>query len=105
MKEMAADPAIKSTCLLNALTARREADRSGAFEAVMSNPRGQLAEAAAANIFFVKKGVLMTPALSAGILPGITRDLVIGRAGLRIPLLGYVKIISGAALNSVTGGK
>ena len=35
----------------------------------------------------------------------ITRDLVIGRAGLRIPLLGYVKIISVAVLNSLTGGK
>lgn len=76
----AADPAIKSTCLLNALTARREADRTGAFEAVMCNPRGELAEAVAANIFFVRRGVLMTPALSAGILPGITRDLVISLA-------------------------
>ena len=79
---MAADPAIKSTCLLNALTARREADRTGAFEAVMANPQGFLAEAIAANIFFVRKGILYTPALAAGILPGITRDLVISLARL-----------------------
>ena len=83
----AADPAIKSICLLNALTARREADRAGAFEAVMANPQGYLAEAIAANIFFVRRGKLFTPALSAGILPGITRDLVIALARRsRIPV-------------------
>lgn len=76
----ASDPAIKSTCLLNSLTARREADRTGAFEAVMSNPQGFLAEASAANIFYVRRGVLFTPSLSTGILPGITRNLVIALA-------------------------
>jgi len=83
----AADPAIKSTCLLNALTARREVDRTGVFEAVMVNPQGFLAEAVAANIFMVKSGILFTPSLSAGILPGITRDLVMSlarHAGIRV---------------------
>lgn len=85
--QRASDPAIKSLCLLNALTARREADRFGVFEAVMANPKGFLAEAIAANIFFVRRGTLFTPALSAGILPGITRDLVISLARRsRIPV-------------------
>ena len=76
----ASDPAIKSICLLNSLTARREADRTGAFEAVMANPQGYLAEAAAANVFFARKGAIFTPSLSVGILPGITRDLVLALA-------------------------
>lgn len=77
----ALDPAIKSLNLLNNLLATREARRAGAREAIMLNPQGFVAEAAAANVFFVRRGVLLTPALTVGILAGITRDLVIELAG------------------------
>ncbi len=83
----AADPAIKTTSMLNLILARREADRAGAYEAVMLNPVGLVAEAISANVFFVKRGILFTPALSVGILAGITRTQVIGlarRAGMRV---------------------
>jgi branched-chain amino acid aminotransferase len=76
----ALDPAIKSLNLLNAFLAVKEARRHGAREAIMLNTTGRVAEAAAANVFFVRRGVLCTPALESGILPGITRDLVLDLA-------------------------
>ena len=72
----ALDPAIKSCNLINNILAIREAQGRGAFEAVMLNDRGQVAECAASNLFIVSGGRVITPPLSAGILPGITRAAV-----------------------------
>ena len=72
----ALDPAIKSSNLLNNLLATMEAQRAGAFEAILLNERGELAEGAGSNVFVGKRGVLRTPPLEAGLLAGITRDLV-----------------------------
>jgi len=76
----ALDPAIKSCNLLNNILAVREAQARGALEAVLLNERGEIAEGASSNIFIVKQGVALTPPLSAGILPGITRDVILERA-------------------------
>ncbi len=76
----ALDPAIKSINLLNNFLAIQEARRAGAREAILLNPRGMVAEAALANVFFVRRGVLCTPALHTGVLAGITRGLVIDLA-------------------------
>jgi branched-chain amino acid aminotransferase len=76
----AVDPAIKASSLLNNLLAAREAARAGVREAIMLNPAGYVAEAASANIFWVRSGVLCTPDLECGILPGITRELVLDLA-------------------------
>jgi branched-chain amino acid aminotransferase len=76
----AQDPAIKATSLLNTLLALREARRAGAREAILLAPDGRLAEAASANLFFVRGGTLHTPALESGILAGVTRALVLDLA-------------------------
>ncbi len=73
----ALDPAIKSLNLANNLLAKREAQKRRADDAVFLNSAGCVTEAIAANVFFVKRGVLCTPALNTGILPGVTRQLVI----------------------------
>ncbi|MFQ5790031.1 MAG: aminotransferase class IV [Acidobacteriota bacterium] len=73
-------PHIKSSNLLNNLLALREADACGAEEALMLNYRGELAEGSRTNVFIVKDGVAKTPSLDAGILAGVTRDLVISVA-------------------------
>jgi branched-chain amino acid aminotransferase len=73
----ALDPAIKSCNLLNNLLATREARARGAFEAVLLNAAGDVAEGAGSNVFAVKAGVARTPPLSAGILAGITRQVVL----------------------------
>jgi len=85
----AVDPAMKASSLLNNLFAARAAARAGAREAIMLNPAGFVAEAASANVFWVKSGVLCTPALECGILAGITRNLVLDLARrLGIPVRG-----------------
>ncbi len=76
----AVDPAIKATSLLNNILASREAAGRGARQAILLNPAGEVAEAASANIFWVRRGVLTTPSLAAGILPGVTRAVVLDLA-------------------------
>ena len=62
---------------LNSILAVAEAEEKGADEAVMLTLDGAIAEASRANIFFVKDSALWTPSLDAGILPGITRAVVL----------------------------
>jgi branched-chain amino acid aminotransferase len=61
---------------INSVVAKLEAIHRGFDEALMLNADGEVAEGTGENIFMVKKGVLYTPPLSAGILEGITRDSV-----------------------------
>ena len=83
----ALDPAIKSCNLINNILAVQEAQAKGAFEPIMLNEIGEIAESASANVFMVKDGTLLTPPLDAGILPGVTRHLVLELArGLALPL-------------------
>jgi branched-chain amino acid aminotransferase len=80
-------PLIKSNNLLNSALAMQEAVRRGAFEAIMRNYRGELAECSTANLFVVQKGVALTPPLNAGLLPGITREFIFeigARAGVLV---------------------
>ena len=53
-----------------------KAVRRGAFEGIMRNYRGELAECSTANLFIVKDGAALTPPLEAGLLPGITREFL-----------------------------
>lgn len=70
------NPLIKSNNLLNNALAMQEAVRRGAFEGVMRNYRGELAECTTANLFVVRDGVALTPPLDAGLLAGITREFL-----------------------------
>ncbi len=70
------DPAVKSLNYLNSVLAKREARLRGADEALLLNASGMVAEAAVANVFMVRDGVLSTPPVSDGALPGITRASV-----------------------------
>jgi branched-chain amino acid aminotransferase len=71
---------IKSLSYLDNVLARRQARDAGADEALMLNTKGELACAAAANLFWVRSGRLYTPALECGVLDGIMRGLVIEAA-------------------------
>jgi len=73
----ALDPAIKSNNLLNNILAVREGQARGAVETILLNDLGEVAEGASSNVFVVKAGQASTPPLAAGILPGITRRLVL----------------------------
>jgi branched-chain amino acid aminotransferase len=70
------NPRIKSNNLINNALAMQEAFRRGAFEGVMRNYKGELAECTQSNLFIVKNGIALTPPLDAGLLPGITREFL-----------------------------
>src|SRR5581483_4412659 len=67
------NPLIKSNNLLNNALAMQQAFKRGAFEGIMRNYRGELAECTQSNLFIVKDGRALTPPVDAGLLPGITR--------------------------------
>ena len=68
---------LKSANYLNNVLARREAKAAGADEAVLLNERGLLCEGSTGNVFLLYRGVLVTPNVESGCLPGITRQAVI----------------------------
>jgi branched-chain amino acid aminotransferase len=53
-----------------------EARRLGFAEGIGLSPDGNLSEGSGENLFLVKDGVLMTPALAHSVLSGLTRDTV-----------------------------
>ena len=72
---------VKSTNCLDSVLARIEAGQRGADEALLANVAGRIAEATAANLFAVIDGVLATPPVADGALPGIMRAELIDRLG------------------------
>jgi branched-chain amino acid aminotransferase len=74
---LALDPAIKGTNFLNNILAKIESLKRGAYEGIMLNWKGYVAEGTISNIAVVRKGVLYTPHKDTGILEGVTRDLVL----------------------------
>lgn len=68
---------IKSLNFMNYILARFEARDKGFDEAILVNSKGHVAEAATSNIFMVKGNAIITPSLDSGILPGITRSVII----------------------------
>lgn len=73
----ALSPRIKSLNYLNNIMAKIEATKAGCLEALMLNHKGEVSECTADNIFIVRDGKLMTPPTDAGILEGVTRDVVL----------------------------
>ena len=70
-------PTAKATgAYINASMAKLEATQAGFDEAIMLNPHGRVAEATGQNLFVVRGGELLTPPISDGPLPGITRESV-----------------------------
>ncbi len=73
----ALSPRIKSLNYLNNIMAKIEGQQAGCVEALMLNHKGEVAECTGDNIFLIRRGELYTPPLDAGILGGITRDVVL----------------------------
>jgi branched-chain amino acid aminotransferase len=61
---------------VNSSLAKVEALKAGYDEAIMLAPNGLVAECTGENIFCVRKGIILTPPLSAGALEGITQNSV-----------------------------
>lgn len=70
---------IKTLSTLDSLLARQEAIRRGADDAVLLNSLGRVAQASAANLFFLFGEEIVTPPVDEGALPGIRRELALER--------------------------
>jgi len=69
---------LKSLNFLENVLGRLEAAARGADEGIFLNLRGEVAEGTISNLFLVFPGnLIITPPLESGILPGITREIVI----------------------------
>jgi branched-chain amino acid aminotransferase len=79
----AVPPPVKSLNYLNNILAKIECVDAGVLEAIMLNVDGLVAECTGDNVFIVRQGRLQTPSSEAGILPGITRAVVMRLAGER----------------------
>lgn len=80
-------PHVKAVSYLVSLTARRRAREAGAHEALLTTPDARVLEAAAANVFAVVDGGLVTPPVREGLLAGVTRGVVLevaARLGLPV---------------------
>lgn len=77
--DLRVDPlhALKSLNALSNHRAKQSAVAVGFDEAVFFDPRQRVLEGATTNVFVVKDGVVRTPPLSSGILPGVMRAAIL----------------------------
>jgi branched-chain amino acid aminotransferase len=71
------DPALKTGNYLNNILALGEAHDAGADDAILLDLGGRVTEATTSNVFFVQRGVVVTPPLSLGMLEGVTRAVTV----------------------------
>ena len=76
-------PLSRCKCInyLDNILARQEAAKRGAEDALLLNTAGRLAGATTANLFLVIDGVVVTPPVADGALPGVMRAEVVKAAG------------------------
>lgn len=80
--ERAMTAGLKTLSYTDGVAALIEAQRAGVDEALFLDTHDRCSEATSSNLFIVKGGALVTPPVSCGALPGVTREAVmeIGRA-------------------------
>jgi branched-chain amino acid aminotransferase len=100
MPPQALDRNIFSISRQQEIVAHYEAHHKNAFEALLINLEGQVAEGACSNVFLVQKGQIMTPDLSCGVRPRVMRDVVM-ELGRRMGYSVVAGLISASALQSI----
>jgi len=75
--ERSATVGLKTTSYAENVVALAYAKERGGIEAIFANTRGELCEGTGSNVFVVVDGEVLTPPVESGLLPGITRGLVI----------------------------
>lgn len=68
-------PEAKTLDMIGSYLLRRK--NTAAFEVLRVSPEGFMAEGTVSNLFWIEGNKLMTPSLDTGILPGISRSLVL----------------------------
>ena len=82
-------PALKTGNYLNNILGLAEARKKGADDALFLNAAGSLTESSTRNVWFVFNDRIATPALSDGLLAGVTRRILLERISERqgLPLV------------------
>jgi branched-subunit amino acid aminotransferase/4-amino-4-deoxychorismate lyase len=62
------------------MKAKKDAENQGAYEPIFYNSDGIITECAIRNVFYIKDGILLTPSLELGVLPGVMRSTIINIA-------------------------
>jgi branched-chain amino acid aminotransferase len=75
--EYAMTAGLKTLAYVDAVAGLLEARHAGADEALFLDTEGHCSEATASNLFIWTGAELVTPPLSCGVLPGITREAVL----------------------------
>lgn len=75
--ERAMTAGLKTLAYTDAIAGLLEGRRAGADEALFLDTEGHCSEATASNLFAWTGTVLVTPPLSCGVLPGVTREAVL----------------------------
>jgi branched-subunit amino acid aminotransferase/4-amino-4-deoxychorismate lyase len=101
-----ADPLIrhKTTARQHYDEARAIATAGGAEEAVFLNGAGEVCEGAITSVFVEREGVLLTPALECGLLPGVLRESLIGSGKAQEARLKLAELAGGFYLGNAVRG-
>ncbi len=79
---------VKSLSSLDLLMARQEAACFNVDHAILLNENDLVAEGSSTNVFYVRDGRLFTPAEHSGILPGVTRAVVLRELAPSMGIVG-----------------
>jgi branched-subunit amino acid aminotransferase/4-amino-4-deoxychorismate lyase len=101
-----ADPLIrhKTTLRQHYDEARAIATADGAEEALFLNDAGEVCEGAITSVFVERGGVLLTPALECGLLPGVLRQSLIGSGKAEEARLRLADLAGGFYLGNAVRG-
>jgi branched-chain amino acid aminotransferase len=78
---------------MNTALAVSDARKSGFDDAIVLTPEGTVSEGSAMNVFIVRNGKLITPAITENILEGITRDTILTLARNELGLQTEERVI------------
>jgi para-aminobenzoate synthetase/4-amino-4-deoxychorismate lyase len=86
--------------------AKEDARRRDCFEALLGNERGELTEGWRTNLFVERDGVMWTPPVASGLLPGILRSRLVSEGRVRERAIAVEEIHTADAIyvgNSARG--
>jgi branched-subunit amino acid aminotransferase/4-amino-4-deoxychorismate lyase len=90
---------LKTLNYLPAVIGKRAAAARGCFESIYRLPDSTLLEGTTSNLFVVRGRTVMTPPIAAGILPGVTRAIVL-RLARRVATVKEARITNATLLAS-----
>lgn len=73
---------VKCISYIDNILARQEAREQACDEAILCNSKGHIADASTANVFMVKDGLIVTPLVADGALPGVVRAMLLDSASI-----------------------